>query len=139
MASITKSEILTLAFSRNISEDLIKDADVTSSIRKFVLPYLGSVPDVTGTLYMTYVKPVIAYGVAWLVFDKISTEVSDRGVVALLSSGATLPNQETKLASKNAIMTTLQQLIDQMCEQASVDTIEMNDIEFTGTTNIGRI
>ena len=139
MASITKSEILNLAFSRNISEDLIKDSDVTSAIRKFVLPYLGEVPDVTGTLYMTYVKPVIAYGVAWLVFDKISTEVSDRGVVALLSSGATLPNQETKLASKNAIMTTLQQLIDQMCEQASVDTIEMNDIEFTGTTNIGRI
>ena len=139
MASITKSEILNLAFSRNISEDLIKDSDVTSAIRKFVLPYLGEVSDVTGTLYMTYVKPVIAYGVAWLVFDKISTEVSDRGVVALLSSGATLPNQETKLASKNAIMTTLQQLIDQMCEQASVDTIEMNDIEFTGTTNIGRI
>ena len=139
MASITKSEILSLAFSRNISEDLIKDADVTSSIRKFVLPYLGSVPDVTGTLYMTYVKPVIAYGVAWLVFDKLSTEVTDRGVVAMLSTGATLPQAETRLASKNAIMETLQQLIDQMCEQAGEDVIEMNDIEFTGTTNIGRI
>ena len=139
MASITKSEILSLAFSRNISEDLIKDADVTSSIRKFVLPYLGEVPDVTGTLYTTYVKPVIAYGVAWLIFDKLSTEVTDRGVVAMLSTGATLPNQETRLASKNAIMVTLQQLIDQMCEQADEDVIEMNDIEFTGTTNIGRI
>ena len=139
MASITKSEILSLAFSRNISEDLIKDADVTSSIRKFVLPYLGEVPDVTGTLYTTYVKPVIAYGVAWLIFDKLSTEVTDRGVVAMLSTGSTLPNQETRLASKNAIMVTLQQLIDQMCEQADEDVIEMNDIEFTGTTNIGRI
>ena len=139
MASITKSEILTLAFSRNITEDLIKDSDVTSSIRKFVLPHLGSVPDVTGTLYTTYVKPVIAYGVAWLIFDKLSTEVTDRGVVAMLSTGATLPQAETRLASKNAIMTTLQQLIDQMCEQADEDVIEMNDIEFTGTTNIGRI
>ena len=139
MASITKSEIVTLAFNRNISTDLIKDADITSAIRKFVLPYLGTLPDVDGDLYMTYVKPVIAYGVAWLVFDKLSTEVTDRGVVAMLSTGATLPQAEVRLASKNAIMTTLQELIDQMVEEADADEIEGGDIGFSGTANIGRI
>ena len=139
MASITKSEIIALAFSRNISTDLIKDTDITSAIRKFVLPYLGTLPDVDGALYMTYVKPVIAYGVAWLVFDKLSTEVTDRGVVAMLSNGATLPQAEVRLASKNAIMTTLQELIDQMVEESGADEIEGGDIGFSGTANIGRI
>ena len=103
------------------------------------MPYLGTLPDVDGALYTTYVKPVIAYGVAWLVFDKLSTEVTDRGVVAMLSNGATLPQADVRLASKNAIMTTLQELIDQMVEEADADEIEWGDIGFSGTANIGRI
>lgn len=102
--SITKAEIISIAFTRNVSEEHIKDADIVAAVRRFVLPYSGTVPS---TPWPVALQRVVAFGVAWLIVDRMAVEVSDRGVVTMVSQGASNSGEEQRIRAKNSIMQTL--------------------------------
>lgn len=146
--AITKTEIVSLAFTRNVSESHITDADISVAVAMYVDAYVLDVTDLS-TIYAAYVKPVIAYGVAFNVFDRIASEITDRGVVQMVTEGATVISDQAKLAMKREYASTLNSLIRLMVDAAEVagmtilDRIMLEDdngfdmVGFTGATKQG--
>jgi len=146
--AITKTEIVSLAFTRNVSEDHITNSDIVVAVDMYVDAYVSDVTDLS-TIYSAYVKPVIAYGVAFNIFDRIASEITDRGVVQMVSEGATVISDQAKLAMKKEYSATLNILIKKMIEAADdegmdiVDRTMLDDdngfdmIGFTGATKMG--
>ena len=141
--AITKSEIIAAAFTRNVSEEHILDADITVAVKKFVAPYIVDTSD-SSAIYDDYVKPVISIGVAVLIFDRIAAEISDRGIVQMVNTGASTPSDESKKMTKDSYNELLRVLIELMVEAAEEegmelvdDDIEYNRVSFTGTTKQG--
>jgi len=147
MAAITKSDIVSLAFTRNVSEDHILDADVSVAIAQYVDAYIIGVTS-TSTIYDDYVKPVIAFGVAVNIFNRIASEITDRGVVAMVSEGATVLDSDSKQRTLNEYADTLNSLIAKMIEAADDQGMDLRtewtaeDFEpvgYTGTAKYGRL
>ena len=146
--AITKTEIVSLAFTRNVSESHITDADVAVAVAMYVDAYVSGVTDLS-TIYAAYVKPVIAYGVAFNVFDRIASEITDRGVVQMVTEGATVISDQAKLAMKREYSETLNRLIKMMVDAADtagmtiIDRAMLDDdngfdmVGFTGATKQG--
>jgi hypothetical protein len=86
---MTAAEVISLALTRTIREGQIKASDISLARAKYVNTYLTGTIDETSTFYANYVKPVIAYGVIVDIWDRISVEVTDRGVQQMLAQGAT--------------------------------------------------
>jgi len=132
MAAITKSEIISLALTRDLDTDHILDTDIAISKKMFVDAYLD---DITfeSAIYDDYVKPVIAFGVLSNIFYRIASEITDRGVVAMVSEGANGLDQESKLSLLDEIKTTLGHLIDIMTIAADDESnLTFERIGFTG-------
>lgn len=141
--AITKSEIIAAAFTRNVSEEHILDVDITVAVKKFVAPYIVDTSD-SSAIYDDYVKPVISIGVAVLIVDRIAAEISDRGIVQMVNTGASTPSDESKKMTKDSYNELLRVLIELMVEAAEEegmelvdDDIEYNRVSFTGTTKQG--
>jgi len=141
--SITKSEIIAAAFTRNVSEEHILDVDISVAIKKYVAPYIEDTSD-SSAIYEDYVKPVISFGVAVLIFDRIAAEISDRGIVQMVNTGASIPSDESKKMTKEGYNEQLRVLIELMVEAAEDeemelvdDDIEYNRVSFIGTTKQG--
>jgi len=119
------------------------DADITVAVKKFVAPYIVDTSD-SSAIYDDYVKPVISIGVAVLIFDRIAAEISDRGIVQMVNTGASTPSDESKKMTKDSYNELLRVLIELMVEAAEEegmelvdDDIEYNRVSFTGTTKQG--
>jgi len=134
---ITKSEIISAAFSRNIDTAHIKDADIDIAVRKYVNAYVSDYSGKTSFIN-TFIKPVIAFGVACDIFHRLAAEITDRGVVAMVSDGATILNTDSKMATLKEFEEQRDQLIDIMMENAEaagvtvVDMDEYCSVGFTG-------
>jgi len=132
MAAITKSEVVSLALTRNLSTDHILQTDIEIAKDMYVDAYLD---DITyeSTIYDTYVKPVIAFGVIVNIFFRVASEITDRGVVAMVSEGANGLDQESKLSLLGEIKMTLSKLIERMIAAAEeTSTLTFETIGFTG-------
>jgi hypothetical protein len=58
-----------------------------------------------------YYKNVVAYGVIVNIWERINTEITDRGVVQMISQGAQNQSWEDKQKSKQEYVRTLEQYI----------------------------
>lgn len=146
MAAITKAEIISIAFTRNIATTHITDSDIKVAVDQYVDSYIEGVTDAS-TIYDAYVKPVISYGVAVNVFNRIATEVTDRGVVSMITEGAATLDSEAKQQLHIELAYTLTRLIKLMCkaaEDAGMTLVnqELTSYEvvgFTGNQKIGKL
>ena len=132
MAEITKSDIINLAFTRNISTEHITDADIDVAVSMYVDAYVDDVTDAS-SIYDDYVKPVIAYGVAVNIFDRVASEITDRGVVQMVTDGATVISDTSKAAMKREYVMTLNQLIKKMVDAADDADMDLTDTTLTST------
>jgi hypothetical protein len=147
MAAITKSEIVELAFTRNVSTEHILDADISTAKKMYVDAYIDDVTEASA-IYDTYVKPVIAFGVAVNIFNRIAAEITDRGVVQMVTDGATTLDADSKQKMLGEFTKTLDSLIFGMIEaadDADMDFVQDWDsddfqlIGFSGIEKSGRL
>ena len=141
--AITKAEIIELAFTRDVSIEHILDTDISVAFDRYVTAYVDDVTDAS-SIYDDYVKPVIAFGVAVNIFNRLSAEITDRGVVAMVTDGATVLDADSKLRTLSEYKDTLNTLIKLMCEAAEDagmtlvdDDLTFEPVGFTGTTKQG--
>lgn len=141
--AITKAEIIELAFTRDVSTEHILDTDISVAVDRYVTAYVDDVTDAS-SIYDDYVKPVIAFGVAVNIFNRLSAEITDRGVVAMVTDGATVLDADSKLRTLSEYKDTLNTLIKLMCEAAEDagmtlvdDNLTFEPVGFTGTTKQG--
>ena len=114
---MTAAQIISLAYTRNLDVKHIKQADIDVATRNYVAKYI--IPtSATSSFYVSYVYPVIAFGVACDVFHRIATEITDRGVVEMLSDGARVMDSEGKRRTLGEYEATRDNLIEIMVEKA---------------------
>ena len=140
---ITASEITYRALSRNISDDHIRDADILKAEWDYIRAYVGSdlydlvkanALSVYDAFIAEYVKPVLAYGVVFNIFERITSEISDRGVVQMLSEGATVMDAESRNRAKQEILESLvmhlERMVDYLDETTDALFSEYEDQEY---------
>jgi hypothetical protein len=119
---ITPSEIRDLALTRNISQEHFTATDIEAAIWHFVRGYLGedlyaeivNDPSEYEDFINDYIKPVLAFAVVVNTFERFTAEVSDRGVVQMLSEGATVMDSDSRLRTKEEFMKILIVLLEKM-------------------------
>jgi hypothetical protein len=121
---MTAQEVISLAFTRNLQAGHIKDADIEAARYRYVSQYIDDT-NLTATFEAAYVKPVIAFGVAVDVFDRLATEITDRGVVSFTSQGAAIVNREDKQATKREFAMQRDTFIELMTIAAADEDIEV--------------
>jgi hypothetical protein len=143
---MTASEVVSLAFTRNVSELHFKASDILLAQAQYVDAYISGFTEVS-TFFTTYCKPVIAYGTVVLCFERVASEITDRGVVDMVTNGATRIDPTNKLALKNEYATVLNSLIELMVTKAESesgvtiidDTLAYSLIQFSGTEAVGSL
>jgi hypothetical protein len=123
---MTSTEVIQLAFTRNLSVDHITQADIDLSKYKYVDGYVTGY-DETSDFYEVYCKPVIAYGVAVDIFYRIASEVTDRGVVSFTQQGTAILAPDTRKWTHREYARTRDYLIKKMLEEAKSEGIELVD------------
>lgn len=142
---MTAQEVISLAFTRNLSTSHIKTSDIAVAQKMYVDAYITDAPTTgTGALYVDYIKPVIAYGVAVNTFERIASEITDRGIVDQSPEGARIIDVAGRSKLRNEFQLMLDNLIDMMVEEAdeaglTVMEYDTSQIQFTGTERIGTL
>lgn len=146
---ITPSEVINLALTRNVSVEHFTQTDINTAVWKYVRGYLGTelyaaiVDDLVTyeDFIKDYIKPVLAYGIVCDSFNRMASEVSDRGVVSLLSEGATIMDSDNRARTKDEFISVLVVLLEKMithCEEEKSDgnslftDYEDQDFDYTG-------
>lgn len=120
---ISPDEVINIALSRNISDEHIREADIEVAEWEYVRSYIGEdlydlVKANTANVYddfiEDYVKPVLAYGVVFNIFERLVAEISDRGVVQMLSEGATVMDAESRQRTKHEYLKALVVYLEKM-------------------------
>ena len=99
---MTPAEVITYALTRDLSTDNIKQSDIDVAAAMYAEGYEET---------DDYYKNVVAYGVIVNIWERINTEITDRGVVQMMSQGAQNPSWEDKQKSKQEYVRTLEQYI----------------------------
>lgn len=115
---MTASEVIELAFTRNISTDHIKQSDIDTAQIRYVDAYIEGY-DSESEFFNTYCKPVIAFGVATDIIHRIDMELSDRGIQQMLSDGAARPDMNAKSDLRREFARKRDQVIHTMTAEAS--------------------
>jgi hypothetical protein len=121
---MTAAEVISLAFTRNLDVNHIKDSDITIAKQRYVDAYISGY-DVESDFYENYCKPVIAYGVAVDVFNRIATEVTDKGITIFDTTGARSLSGEQLQTVKNEYATQRNYLIQSMVAAAEEEGLEV--------------
>ena len=110
---------------RNINHELIKQADIDHAVSRYVDYY---VTDADATFYdYSETKNVVAYGVVLDIFERINTEISDRGITKLSIPGTGMVNIEEKRALKRELHRRLLAAISIMIEKAEDEGYELDE------------
>jgi hypothetical protein len=115
---MTPAQVITAALTRNLDAAHIKQGDVDQAKSMYVAAYIDPVPAESSTFFTTYCSPVVAYGTIVNVWHRIATEVTDRGVVQMLSQGAT-QNNDASMRALAEHRETLNRYIDAMVVAAA--------------------
>lgn len=122
---MTSSEIVDLVFTRNVDERSFTEGDIRLATNLYVDRYIYGY-DTSSAYYSDFVKPVIAYGTVVMCFARFISEVSDRGLVEMLSEGARAISEATQsmvLKEYEEILFLRIQLMVQEAEKHGVMTI----------------
>jgi hypothetical protein len=112
---MTAAEIIALTLTRNVSEEHILPSDITIATKRYVDAYITGYS--TESAYFTaYCEPVIAHGVIVDIWERLSAEITDRGMVKMLSQGAANTSIEEKQHLRNEMQSKLNDLIELMCD-----------------------
>ena len=114
-----RNEIISLAFNRGLSPDLITDADIDQATTTYVYRYFSDYD--ADLLELSEVKLVIAYGVAFDILERIDVEVTDRGITRLNINGTGIANDVDKTALKRSYYSRLMRAIQTMIEAGEDD------------------
>ena len=108
----------------------------------YVDAYINDVTSAS-TYYDDFVKPVIAYGVIVNIFNRIATEITDRGIVQMVNDGAQSLDTESKNRTLNEYQMQLNHLIELMVDEADeadlVDTFDYDLVGYTGIDKMGTL
>ena len=129
---MTAAEVISLAFTRNLDVNHIKDSDITVAKQRYVDAYISGY-DVESDFYANYCKPVIAYGVAVDIFQRIASEVTDKGITVFDTTGARSLSGEQLQAVKNEFATQRNYLIQSMVAEAEEEGLTVIQ---TGTVQV---
>lgn len=138
---MTAAEIIALTLTRNVSEQHILTSDITVATKRYVDTYISGY-STSGTYYTTYIEPVIAHGVIVDIWERLSAEITDRGMVKMLSQGAANSSREEKQDLRNEMQSKLNDLIKLMCDNVTTGVTlteaadELDDfsmVQFAGT------
>jgi len=105
---MTPSEVITYALTRDLSTDNIKQSDIDVAAAMYAEGYEET---------DDYYKNVVAYGVIVNIWERINTEITNRGVVQMMSQGAQNQSWEDKQKSKQEYVRTLEQYIALMTSE----------------------
>ena len=144
---MTATEIIQLTLTRNVSEQHILASDITVATKRYVDAYIQDY-STSGTYYDTYIKPVIAHGTIVDIWERLANEITDRGMVKMLSQGAANTSTDEKQQLRNEMQAKLNDLIELMCdnvtagvtltdEAAALDNFCM--VQWSGTEIQGRL
>lgn len=114
---MTANEVIELAFTRNISTDHVLQSDIDTAKLRYVDAYIEDY-DSESAFYADYCKPVIAYGVATDIINRIDMELTDRGVQRFDAQGATTPDNEAKFKLKREYARKRDKAIETMVMEA---------------------
>lgn len=110
---------------RNINHELIKQGDIDHAVKRYVDYY---VTDADATFYdYSETKNVVAYGVVLDIFERINTDISDRGMVKLSIQGTGMINVEEKKALKRELHRRLLTAVQIMVEKAEVENYTLDE------------
>lgn len=113
---MTAAEIIDIAFTRPINPDLIKQVDIDAAQKRYVDYYVTDADDDFYAYSET--ENVIAYGVAFDLFERIDKDLSDRGVVKLSIQGVAPVQGDEKRALKRDIYKRLLIAMETMIDKA---------------------
>lgn len=108
---MTPSEVISTALTRNIDVANIKQGDIDIAAAMYAEGY-SETDD--------YYNEVVAYGVIVNIWERINFEITDRGIVDMISQGASNPGWETKQKAKQEYVKTLEQYRSLMTSAAPV-------------------
>jgi hypothetical protein len=99
---ITKAEIIARAFTRQVSESRIPDDIVTACETKYLKTIIGgdfydaivATPASYTTLLTSYIKPLLAWRVRYMLLPELRTELSDLGILTIQVKDASAVDNE---------------------------------------------
>ena len=121
---MTAAEVINIAFTRNLSTGHITSSDIAIAKRNYVDKYISGYT-VDSVFYNSFVKPVIAFGVATDIYNRIATEITDRGVVKMTPEGAQIVGSDDMNKTLREFETQRDNLIEIMCSEAETVTVEV--------------
>jgi hypothetical protein len=141
---LTEREIFTLAFNRNLSDNLLKPHQIEASRVAWVDDYLPekffkavkTSPADYSDLIEDYIKPVWAFGCVHNNFEHISLNITDKGVVLMLIEGtAALTDQAGRTNAKAELKQTVFHLLRRL-ENYCYEQKELNNPLFSDFTGL---
>lgn len=149
---ITQEEVRDYVFTRNVSPQLISAGDIADAEEywfrywvgdAFYDAVIGAPTDYTDFLNEG-VKPCISTGLLYTNFDRIITQITDKGYIQMLTEGgAQLVGDDLRGDTKRAIYYKLMRLIGRMQDYAEAQKESGDplyaDFEKMGNTHIIRI
>lgn len=98
---VTKTEVITMAFARPVSENHIEDGLINAIQVKHILPVLGEdfynaviLTPASYTTLLTYLKPIVAHFVRYYILPTIFRDVSNTGVNAIPGNNRSMGTTE---------------------------------------------
>jgi hypothetical protein len=129
---MTSAEVVDRAFTRNIDVKHFKESDIVIAKARYVDAYADDLDESD-----EYVKDVIAYGVAVDCWERVASEITDRGLVQASLEGAFTLQQERSQVLKQEYRNTLNRLINLMLVAAGEDKVDVDNIMVVESTNTG--
>jgi hypothetical protein len=116
---LQEQELYQIVFNRNLSENLIKESQITAAKTKWIDAYLPAqfLEDIETDeeFVLNYIKPIWAWGTVYSNFNYISTSITDKGVIQMLVEGtAAVLGTDKLLNTKNEILQTVITLIKRL-------------------------
>ena len=108
---MTPAEVISTALTRNLDAANIKQGDIDIAAAMYAEGYSEN---------DDYYNEVVAYGVIVNIWERINSEITDRGLVEMVSNGASNPGWETKQKAKQEYVRTLEQYISLMTSVPAV-------------------
>jgi protein-tyrosine-phosphatase len=127
---MTSAEVVNRAFTRNIDEKHFQESDIVLAKLRYVDAYADGLTESDA-----YVKDVIAYGVAVDCWERVASEITDRGMVQATLQGGFALQQERSQELKQEYRDKLNALIKLMCDSNGKDIPDMSRV-LVSTANV---
>ncbi len=129
---MTTQEVVDLAFTRNMSAEHFDDSDIIIARANYVLRFDESLEDSD-----SYVKAVIAHGVAVDCWERIASEITDRGMVQAAMQGSMTLQPDRSQQLKQEYRRKLNHLINLMLKDSGHDELDVDPVMVVANENTG--